>query len=272
MGASPDAEALELATGDYGEIEGAPSDRVVFGTYRETGTWSPELVALLSSRLLSGGQGTLLDVGANIGLIAIAVAQRSRAHCLAFEPVPANVRVLTRNIARHGLGARIEVHPIALDARPGRVTLAMSHDNSGDHRIVATAAGAAAEARVEVQAERLDDVLTRRSRALARPCVLKLDTQGAEARVLRGAARTLEQVDALIVEYWPAGLLRAGDSAAALHALLAGFPYAAVLGQPLGALQPTAAVLESLAWVPADGSDEGFLDVLLARERTLPGG
>jgi hypothetical protein len=115
-----------------------------------------------------------------------------------------------------------------------------------------------------VRAQRLDDLLA--GRTLPRPWVMKLDTQGAEARVLRGAARTVAELDALVVEYWPAGLLRAGDSAGALHALLAQFPYAALLTSAArGPLQPTRALLDSLAWVPKDGSDEGFFDLVLTR-------
>jgi FkbM family methyltransferase len=254
-----------LASGEYGEFEGSPADHVVFGTYRRTGTWSPELVAFLAGRLLRpGGGGTLLDVGANIGLISIAVAQRTRAHCLAFEPAPDNVRLLERNVQRHGLAQRIELHPVALDARPGEVALGLSDDNSGDHRLLGPVPPPPSVRRVQVRAERLDDLLA--GRTLQRPCVMKLDTQGAEARVLRGAARTVAELDALVVEYWPAGLLRAGDSAGALHALLAQFPYAALLTSAAsGPPQPTQALLDRLAFIPKDGSDEGFFDIALTR-------
>jgi FkbM family methyltransferase len=264
----PASEALALAVGDYGEFEGAVGDRVVFGTYRATGTWSPALVALLARRLLRAGQGTLLDVGANIGLIAIAVAERSRAQCIAFEPEPRNAQLLARNVARHGLQQRIELHAIALDAQAGRALLAVSDDNWGDHRLLPELRASSA-AGVIVPAARLDDVLA--GRTLQRPCVMKLDTQGAEARVLRGAERVLSQVDALVVEYWPAGLLRAGDSAQALFALLASFPYAGVLDPrvPLEPLEPTAAFLRRLAWIPQDGSDEGFFDLIVSRRRDV---
>ena len=253
-----------MASGEYGEFEGAVSDQVVFGTYLATGTWSPALVTLLAQRLLHSAAGTLIDVGANIGLVAIAVAERSRAHCIAIEPEPHNARVLARNVARHGLTRRIELHELALDAQAGHVTLALGDHNSGDNRVV-PGPGAANAPRVTVPAARLDDVLA--GRTLQRPCVMKIDTQGAEARVLRGAEHVLAQVDALVVEYWPAGLLRAGDSAQALFALLVQFPYAGLLDArgSLDRLEPTAAFLHRLAWIPQDGSDEGFFDLVLAR-------
>jgi FkbM family methyltransferase len=263
---TPDESAV--TSGEYGEFEGSIRDQIVFGTYRATGTWSPALVALLASRLLPSTDGTFIDVGANIGLVTIAVAERSHAHCIAFEPEPRNAHLLARNVARHGLAGRIELHAVALDAQAGQVSLALSDHNSGDHRVVSGPEAAGAQ-RVTVPAARLDDLLA--GRTLRRPCVMKLDTQGSEARVLRGAERVLAQVDALVVEYWPAGLLRVGDSAQALFALLAQFPYAGLLdsrGSP-DRLEPTVAFLQRLAWIPQDGSDEGFFDLVLARKAQI---
>jgi FkbM family methyltransferase len=256
---------MVLASGDYGDFEGPDWDRVVFTAYRESGTWSPALVALIVE-LLGAEGGTLIDVGANLGLVAIPVAERSRAHCIAFEPEPRNQRWLAGNVARHGLCERIELHEIALDARSGELELELSPDNSGDHRLTGEGSQARVEARIRVRTERLDDVIG--GRALARPCVMKLDTQGADGRVLRGAAGTLPQVDYLIVEYYPLGLLRNGDRAEALQALLSShFARGALLDQAGGPPQlvPIAALWDSLRWVATDGSDPGFFDLLLAR-------
>jgi FkbM family methyltransferase len=258
-----------VATGAYGEFEGAADDRVVFGTYRASGTWSPQLVGLLAERLFAGGGGTLIDVGANIGLVAIATLQRTRAQCVAFEPAPDNYARLRRNVERHGLDSRVEAHRIALDAVAGDVELALCAGNSGDHRL-AHGSVPTDWPRVRVPAARLDDVIA--ARALAHPVVMKLDAQGAEVRVLRGAQQTLQHVDALIVEWWPAGLVRMGDSASALYAALGAFPYAALLDQHAPAphaLQRSTQLFESMSWIPADGSDEGFFDLLLSKSPTL---
>ena len=262
--ASAPASGFALAQGDYGEFEGAERDRVVFGTYRASGTWSPALVSLLADELLRGGEGTLLDVGANIGLIAIAIAERSRARCLAFEPEPTNFALLARNVARHGLAQRVELHPVALAAQRGEAMLALCEDNSGDHRLLARAPHPG-ERCIPVRTERLDDVLA--GRELPRPWLMKLDTQGAEVRVLRGASATLSQLDALVVEYWPAGLARMGDSAEALAALLSEFRYAALLDQHTARppLYTTPDLLRALASLSADRSDEGFFDLVLLR-------
>jgi len=107
--------------------------------------------------------------------------------------------------------------------------------------------------------------------ALAQPLVLKLDVQGCEAKVLAGALRTLRHSAAVVLEYWPRGLLRAGDSAAQLDSLLQMFPYAALLQQAGRAsieLRQRAELLGALSHFMAhDGSDEGFFDVLLTSGR-----
>jgi FkbM family methyltransferase len=260
-----------LHAGAYGEFEGAADDAVVFGTYRRTGTWSANLVELLGA-LLGGreGGGTLIDVGAHIGLVGIAAIERTRAaRCLAFEPAPGNFELLCRNVRRHGLEARVEAHALALDADAGHAELVLSGDNSGDHHLAAATAATPAGGTLRVRTARLDALLE--GRDLPRPWVLKLDCQGAEARVLRGASAVLSRIDHAVVEWWPAGLLRLGDSAEALHALLAAWPYAALIDQQTGpgALQDSRAFLASLGWIPTDGSDPGFFDLLLSRAPAL---
>jgi len=266
MSDSIPAGETAMADGDYGPIEGAVDDRVVFARYRQQRTWSPELVSLLA-RWLSAG-GTLLDVGAHIGLISIGVARACPAHCLAFEPAPENHRLLCRNVARQGLEQRIEPLPYALDAESGQSELALSGDNSGDHRLLHHARAASGRS-VLVASARLDDVLA--NRTLASPVAMKLDTQGAEARVLAGAAASLARVEHLVLEYWPAGLHRMGDRAHSLSAVLCDhFTWAGLL-RPGHALspQPAPALFSALSrFVPDDGSDQGFFDLVLSRSRS----
>lgn len=256
-----------IASGDSGVFEGAEEDEVVFGRYRREGSWSPGLVGLLT-RLLSRG-GTLLDIGAHVGLVAIPVAERTLARCLAFEPEPRNFAFLARNVERHGLAHRIETFPCALSSAAGRVHLALSDDNAGDHRVLAPGAPTGGRVIVEVAARVLDDVLD--GRVLTAPVVMKLDAQGSEVQVLLGAARALQKVDHVVTEFWPAGLARMGDGVAEFRGALGAFAWGCVLGvgRPLD-LVPATELFASLAWIPTDGSDEGFFDLLLSRSPRLP--
>jgi FkbM family methyltransferase len=253
-----------LADGDLGSFEGSSEDEVVFGHYVREGTWAPGIVSLITERLLPPDGGTFIDVGANIGLVTVPIIERTNALGLAFEPEPRNFRFLERNIAHRGLADRIETHNIAVYSEEAKLRMALSSDNHGDHRVLPDDSSNGSRRTVEVAAAPLDALLA--DRPLPPPVVMKVDTQGCEVRVLTGAEDTLARIDYLIIEYWPAGVRRMGDSAQVLEELLTRFPFGTVL-DPHAAptqLEPIEAALESLAWVPKDGSDEGFFDILCA--------
>jgi FkbM family methyltransferase len=259
-----------VANGEYGPFEGPAHDRVVLAEYTAQSTFASGVVRRLE-RLLGAG-GTLIDVGANVGLVSVPVAARTGATCIAFEPAPLNAACLRRNIERHGMAQRIAVHELALSERPGRIAFGLSPSNGGDHHVLGPSGGRDAESEsvIEVEAARLDDVID--ASALTAPIVLKLDVQGAEAKVLRGAARTLPHVAAVVFEYWPRGLVRAGDHAEQLESLLESFAWAALLKRDGSAIEwkTRAQLFHALAhFMALDGSDDGFFDMVLTSKRGL---
>ena len=261
-----------VSDGEYGVFEGALADQVVMAEYRSLGTWAKGLVSLVVDRLFGDGPGTFIDVGANIGLVAVPIVQRTGSLGIAFEPEPRNFQYLQRNVARHGLAGRLECHACACYSEPAELSLSLSQDNLGDHRLQPLAAKHPTTDRAEIRvpAVRLDDVL--RGRELPRPIVLKLDTQGSEVRVLEGARETLARADHVISEYWFEGLVAHGDSAARFAEILRDFPFAAVLHVlPLPEpLHSSAHVFDQLSWIKQDGSDPGFFDLLFSRHWVLP--
>jgi len=269
-GDQPERESI-LADGDYGLFEGSPRDRVVMDEYRRLGHWAPELVELVSERLFAGGPGTLIDIGANIGLVCVPVIERSAARGVCFEPEPQNFDFLCRNVARHGLSTRITCHRLACHAAAGQLPLRLSQDNLGDHRLQRTAAAEhAAGASVLVPTVRLDDVL--RDQELVHPIVVKVDAQGSEVAVFEGAKETLARADYVVTEYWPRGIVEHGDTAREFAAYMRDFPFGAVLHVlPLPEpLNSSAYVFDQLSWIADDGSDPGFFDLLFSRHWQLP--
>jgi FkbM family methyltransferase len=256
------SSATRLVDGDLGSFEGSSDDDVVFGHYIREGTWAPGLVSLITERLLPMDGGTFIDVGANIGLVAIPTVERTNARGFAFEPEPRNFRLLQRNIALRGLAHRIETFNIAAYFEEARLSMELSSNNHGNHRLLPENSAKGSGRTVEVAAAPLDVLVA--DRPLTPPVVMKVDTQGCEVRVLVGAERTLARTDYLIVEYWPAGMRRMGDSAQELEELLGRFPFGTVLDQHVvpTQLEPIEAALERLACVPRDGSDERFFDLL----------
>jgi FkbM family methyltransferase len=146
---------------------------------------------------------TVLDVGANKGQFSRAAAVLfPGARIFAFEPletVAAEWRVNLADVPT----ASIEV--CAVGSETGTVTF-HPHAYSLSSSVLPLADGAGAEggggagelAPVEVPVRRLDDVVAPAD--LAGPVLCKLDVQGYELEVLRGATDTLRHVDALVVE------------------------------------------------------------------------
>jgi FkbM family methyltransferase len=260
--------------GELGRFEGYVHDREIHAVYLATKTWAPEFQSLARDHLFAAGGGTLVDVGANIGLTSIPVAKARHSICHAFEPDPANYALLVRNIAANGVGAFVKPQNIAIMDSDGTFELERSADNMGDHRIrIGVAAdGAYGEQQrqvVKVAARRLDACLA--DHTLDHPVVLKVDTQGAEARVFRGAAKTLREADVVFAEYWPYGLRRMGDRPSSIFEVISGFEYGGIVrGIEPVKLGPTRELVDQLQNViPVDGTSIEHRDIVLSRTASL---
>ena len=141
------------------------------------------------------------DVGANVGTwarLARAVLPNAAIH--AFEPLPQHVETLRREL---GLLPDVSVHPVALGALQGSAVFHVISFSDASSFLPLTSIGARewdfTEQRTEtLPVTRLDDYVA--SECLPRPDLLKLDVQGFELEVLRGATQCLEHASALITE------------------------------------------------------------------------
>lgn len=202
--------------GQYGEIEGSPSDKVILRRYALTGSWSPRLQTEIIDRAFKHTEGTFIDIGANIGLTAIPAAKNHAITCFALEPDPINFGFLQRNIELNDLGSKVKPLNIAAYATETQLDFELSPDNLGDHRIrphdskplVAPLQHEENRKVIQIKALPLDTILATES--LSHPLVMKIDTQGSEPMVFRGARELLKQTDCLIVEFSPYTLARAG--------------------------------------------------------------
>jgi len=76
----------------------------------------------------------ILDVGANVGVASLVLAQIPGATVIAFEPVPANATRLRENLARNGAG-NVEVVVKAMTARDGTAPFRAVPDESVGGRV-----------------------------------------------------------------------------------------------------------------------------------------
>jgi FkbM family methyltransferase len=164
------------------------------------------------------GRDVLVDAGANLGMICIAMLKRGYfQEAIAIEPDPRNFELLQRNIEQNGFAGRIRPFHCAVTDEGGEVELELSDVNFGDHRVRAAEAGAPARmdeerrGTVRVPAWRLDDLLQQEAGVdLDRIGLVWVDVQGHEGRLFRGARETLRHGAPVISEFWPYGIRRSG--------------------------------------------------------------
>jgi FkbM family methyltransferase len=143
----------------------------------------PSLVPILEAVLRPGG--TFFDVGANIGIYtgwaARLVGASGQVH--AFEPVPRTRGYLTAFLERNGL-AQVRVVPAAVGAKPGSLKLhTVPHASGLASALPRPDRGGTVE--IEVPVVTLDGYVL--ERAAAPPALVKIDVEGFEFEVLRGA-------------------------------------------------------------------------------------
>jgi FkbM family methyltransferase len=135
--------------------------------------------------------GTLLDVGAHDGAFTLPFAALPASRVLAFEPLPA---AFARLRAAVGAAPNVILRQEALGDATGEISLHLPVvDGVANEQWASTAKGYAghgprvAEQCFTVPLRRLDEF------ALADLTAVKLDAEGAEYEVLRGAAETLRR-------------------------------------------------------------------------------
>ncbi|GAA0559798.1 FkbM family methyltransferase [Chitinophaga japonensis] len=132
-----------------------------------------------------------VDVGANIGSYTVLSAAHIEAETVAVEPVPSTYERLLFNIQLNQVNGRVNAINTALGSTAGKLHFtsklgASNHVSIGNDRD-----------QIEVNVDTLDNVLEGRS-----PVLLKVDVEGFETEVMRGAHLTLEKetLKAIIIE------------------------------------------------------------------------
>jgi FkbM family methyltransferase len=150
----------------------------LYGEYAEL-----ELQLLL--RLIKPGD-IVIDAGANIGAFSVPMARRVAPDgwVLAVEPQRLVHQALCANVAANGL-ANVVAHWCGLGTAPGvAVVPPLDHSQENNYGGVGLRAGGAGERVPVVSIDSLD---------LPGCALIKVDVEGMELDVLRGAARTIHQ-------------------------------------------------------------------------------
>ena len=167
--------------------------------------------------LKEGINRTVLDIGANLGMICIAMLRKKFfADALAFEPTPNSFRLLKKNVGQNGLEDRIKYFNLALSSENTTLEFEIAADNSGDNRIKLT--GEKGKRReqnrptIAVEAKTFDSFLDAHQEVDENSIdLIWLDIQGHEGHFFKGAASFLKSKKVpCISEFWGYGIKRAG--------------------------------------------------------------
>jgi FkbM family methyltransferase len=242
-----------------------PNDPVVSGALVMRVYERPELAFFKS---MFRPDMTLIDVGANVGLYTAIAASSPcfSGSVLAIEPDEESYGFLLRTISANvlrGAESRIRSVRAAAVERECTLTLYKNSQNRGDNRLYRDPM---LDGSVTVKGNSLDNLCLLNGVSSAH--FIKIDVQGAEARVLAGAGRLIKDSPDCIwmSEFWPYGLKRAGATPQAyLQGLAdAGFRLYELCGTALNAVSSFAELVDRYA-------GRRYGTVIGLKGRTYPG-
>lgn len=191
--------------------DGPPSLPLKPSLWRQPGPWFvrklklklADLVAPFRLRVIDGVDFSALRIGDEVAhVLDVGAADGTpdlyqrlpKARLELFEPQPCHHETLCRRVLSQRAG---QLHPVALGESEGSAQLALT-GRTGASLVAKTKLDGSVAETIDVPVRRLDSII--KSSDLRRPSLLKIDTEGYELAVLRGATKLLDAVDIAVVE------------------------------------------------------------------------
>jgi len=138
-------------------------------------------------------RGVFIDVGAHIGKYTVTMARKLKGTgmVLAFEPHPINFKYLLVNLSLNGLGNVLPLN-MACYSSEGCLPLYVAQE-SGLHSLILQSS----ERKIKVKVCTLDSMVEKLNLKDIR--LIKVDVEGAEVEVIKGALRTISKFSPTLV-------------------------------------------------------------------------
>jgi len=151
----------------------------------------------------NNSDGVFVDIGANGGMHTIPSARNMQGKVIAIEPEPKNFEILKKNIKLNGLKNVIALNKGCF-SKKGKLTFYLDDGGIGGHSFINKEIG---HRHVKINVDTLDNIL--KNLKIKRVDLIKIDVEGAETDVLKGAMKTLKSSHPKIVfEAWDEKYLR----------------------------------------------------------------
>lgn len=140
----------------------------------------------------------LIDIGAHFGLFSTCASQLTgpTGKIICFEPTPATFSILKKTLALNHCN---NVTPIqaAVSDKEGTATFYMGEkDGCNSNSLINNSLGGGEKSGYEIKTVTIDGIV---SEYAMRPDLIKVDAEGAELEVLKGAIKTLEKYKPIVI-------------------------------------------------------------------------
>lgn len=182
-----------------------PLDEAVGAHLIARGYWESWIHQVVCDLVQPGDH--VIEVGANFGVYTLAMARLvgPDGFIESFEANPGLAALVDRSVRFNGYAGRVRMIPKAASNRAGTVSFAVSRRNAGGGALSDDPTGLSEDGRlITVPAVRLDNECDVKKTRL-----LRMDAEGSEPLILRGATRLLKNPDLVVVMEWDVVQMRA---------------------------------------------------------------
>lgn len=201
----PNQALVRLSDGDFLYVD--PLDEAVSAHLIAHGYWEPQVRKAVLGLTQPGA--TVIEVGANVGYYTLGMARRvgPRGRIVALEANPHMANFVRKSMDFNGLLDRVEIVEKAASDTDGHVRFMVSRQFGGSgHILVAESGIGSDQSIITVEAVRLDDI------GVDKADLIRMDAEGSEALILRGAKGLLANPDIIVCMEWSTVQMRSRAS------------------------------------------------------------